>query len=272
MTREIVVGYDGSPGSERALRWAIREAGARDAALAACLTWMPDPLAPQDEAVASKQAMEILASGLRHAQGCLGPERVRQVVAQGLPAQVLRDCSATAEMVVVGSHARMAPTGASIGSVAWRLASSSLGPVVVVRGRLRPPNSAPGPIVIGVDGSAACQAAIPFAFQEAALHQVPLIAVCATADAIGSLGGVHRLAETFNSVMTEQEKEHPDVTVVRKISPASPRTALLAAAADAQLVVLGPRGRGGLPGMNLGSVAHVVLLHAPCSVAVVHSS
>jgi nucleotide-binding universal stress UspA family protein len=272
MTREIVVGYDGSPGSDRALRWAVEEAMVRGTVLTACLAWAPDPLAPQDEALARKQGEEILASGLRHAQARLGPERVRQVMARGLPVQVLRDRSATAEMLVVSCHAGGAPAEAPIGSVAWRLASSARGPVVVVRGPWRAPNRSPGPVVVGVDGSAACRAAIPFAFAEAALRDVPLLAVCATADAIGVLGGAHRLAETFDALMAEQEKEHPDVTVVRQVSPGPPRTALLTAAAGAQLVVVGPRGLGGVPGMSLGSVAHVVLLHAPCSVAIVHSS
>ena len=269
MTREIVVGYDGSPGSEQALRWAVREAGDRGTSLTACLAWARDPLAPREETAAEQQGAELLARGLRYAVTRLGPGRVRQVVVHGSAAQVLRDCSAAAEMVVVSSVGHGEPSGAPIGSVAWRLANSSNVPVVVVRGPWRPPNSAPGPVVLGVDGSAACRAAIPFAFEEAALRAVPLLAVCATADAIGTLSGVHRLEETFDAAMTEQEKERPDVTVVRQVSPGPPRTVLLTAVADAQLVVVGNRGRGGLPGMSLGPVAHVVLLHAPCPVAVV---
>jgi len=269
MTREIVVGYDGSPGSEQALRWAIREASDRGTSLTACLAWARDPLAPQDETAADQRAAALLANGLRYAVARLGPGRVRHDVVHGPAVKVLCDCSAAAEMVVVSSVGRGEPPGAPIGSVAWRLACSSQVPVVVVRGPWRPPNSPPGPVVIGMDGSAACQAAVPFAFEEAALRAVPLLAVCATADAIGTLGGVRQLEESFDAVMTEQEKEHPDVTAVRQVSPGPPRTVLLTAAAGAQLIVVGNRGRGGLPGMSLGSVAHAVLLHAACPVAVV---
>jgi nucleotide-binding universal stress UspA family protein len=44
------------------------------------------------------------------------------------------------------------------------------------------------------------------------------------------------------------------------------------AAADAQLVVVGARGRDGLDQMTLGSVAQAVLQHAPCPVGVVRQA
>jgi nucleotide-binding universal stress UspA family protein len=66
------------------------------------------------------------------------------------------------------------------------------------------------------------------------------------------------------------EKEHPDVTVLRQVAQGSPRDALLAAAHEAQLLVVGCRGRGGVRGMNLGSVAQALLHYAPCPVAVIH--
>ena len=39
MTDGIIVGYDGSAGSDEALRWAAREAWARGIALTICLAW-----------------------------------------------------------------------------------------------------------------------------------------------------------------------------------------------------------------------------------------
>jgi len=57
--------------------------------------------------------------------------------------------------------------------------------------------------------------------------------------------------------------------VWHRVLPGTPRSALLAAAAEAQLLVVGARGRGGFDEMSLGSIAHAVLQYAPCPVAVV---
>ena len=64
-------------------------------------------------------------------------------------------------------------------------------------------------------------------------------------------------------------EEHPEVRVDRQVLPGTPRAALLGAAADAQLLVVGARGRGGFDEMSLGSIAQAVLLYAPGPVAVV---
>jgi nucleotide-binding universal stress UspA family protein len=123
--------------------------------------------------------------------------------------------------------------------------------------------------VAGVDGSAAGRAAIVFALEEAALRGVPLLAVCALTDAPGRLGEIRRIREDFENLMTDEAKAHPEVSVWHRVLPGTPRSALLAAAAEAQLLVVGARGRGGFDEMSLGSIAHAVLQYAPCPVAVV---
>ena len=276
MTYGIVAGYDGSPGSGDALRWAAREAKARGTALTVCLAWMPDHMALPTESdlcdLARQHGQEILARGLPYAESVLGPGRVRAELAGGSAARVLCEHSRTADMVVVGCRGHSELPGLLLGSVSWQVAGHACGRVVVVRGGWRPANQAPGPVVVGADGSEVAQAAVAFAFEEAALRDVPLVAVCALTDAPGRFGERQQVEEDFEYLMAREAKEHPEVTVVRRLLAGTPRAALLAASADAQLLVVGSRGRGGLKGMCLGSVAQAVLHHAPCPVGVVQSA
>ena len=187
MNSGIVAGYDGSPGSGLALCWAAKEAKARGTTLTVCLAWTPDHMTlPTESALcdlARQHGKEILARGLPYAESVLGPGRVAAALVGGSAAQALCERSRTAEMVVVGSHGHSELPGLLLGSVSWQVAGHASGRVVVVRGEWQPPNQPPGPVVVGADGSPGSQAAIEFAFEEAVLHDVPLVAVCALADA-----------------------------------------------------------------------------------------
>jgi nucleotide-binding universal stress UspA family protein len=272
----IVAGYDGSPGAAQALRWAAREAWARGTTLTVCLAWTPDHMELPTESglydLARQHGQETLTRGLPYAESLLGPGRVHPDLAAGPAAQVLCERSRAAEMVVVGGRGHGELPGVRLGSASWQVAGHASGPVVVVRGAWRAANRVPGPIVLGADGSPAGLAAITFAFEEATLRDVPLVAVCALSDAPGRLGGNRQLEEEFDHALAVAEKEHPEVSVVRQVEPGTPRAALLAAAVDAQLLVVGARGRGGFDEMSLGSIAEAMLLYAPGPVAVVRQA
>jgi nucleotide-binding universal stress UspA family protein len=272
----IVAGYDGSSVSGHALHWAAREARARGTTLTVCLAWTPTHIALHRESALSElarlQGKEILALGLPYAEPALGSRHIATELADGSAARVLCERSGGAEMVVVGCRGNTELPGLLLGSVAWQVAGYATGRVVVVRGQWRPVNHAPGPVVAGVDGCPASLAALAFAFEEAALRDVPLVAVCALADAAGRLGEAHLIEADFGRAMAGQQEMHPEVTVVRKLVAGAPRTSLLTEADGAQLLVVGSRGRGGLDGMALGSVAQAVLHHAPCPVGIAHPS
>ena len=271
-----MAGYDGSPGAALALRWAAREASARGTELTVSLAWTPDHMELPTETdlcdLARQHCREILARGLPYAESVLGPGRIRADLAAGSAARVLCERSRDADMVVVGSHGHGELPGWRLGSVPWQVAGHASGRVVVVRGAWRPANRAPGPVVLGADGSAAGQAAITFAFEEAALRDVPLVTVCALTDAPGRFGGGRQLEEDFDYLVAVKAKEHPEVSVVRQVLAGAPRAALLTASANAQLLVVGARGRGGLEQMSLGSIAQAVLQYAPCPVGVVRQA
>ena len=195
---------------------------------------------------------------------------------EGFPTPALQAESADAALVVLGDRGLGGFTGLLLGSVAVSLAAHAACPVVVVRG----PEfdaSAPRvePVVVGVDGSPASEAA--FAFAAAALHAVPLVAVHAWCDLVVDPTVAPLLDDALESdereVLAERlagwSQEYLDVDVRRLVVRDRPARALVQESASAQLVVVGSRGRGGLAGMLLGLVSHALLHHAHCPVAVV---
>jgi nucleotide-binding universal stress UspA family protein len=266
----VLVGYDGSSSSRDAVDWAARAAREHGAVLTVCHAWAPGyagpPLEPEHDDPARASAQWILSTAIRNPD----PAEVQQVLVEGSAAGVLCEQSADASVLVVGSRGLGGLSGLMLGSVSLQTAAFAQSPVVVVRGRWRPTGCCvPGHIVAGIDGSDASADVLDFAGTEAALRHVPLTAVCALADAAGELAMAERIGEDFERIVTKWEKDHPEVELYRQITSKSARAALLDAAYDAQLLVLGRRGRGGLPHMMLGSVTQILLSHTPCPVAVV---
>ena len=272
----VLVGYDGSPDSERALRWAAREARWRGSVLTVCHACAPGQAeAAAGDGRASDHLQpagdQNLAKALRFAQELMGPGQARPLLAVGPAAHVLCEHSADADMVVVGQRGRGGLPGSLLGSTGQQVCAHARGRVVVVRGHWHPAAGyVPGPVVVGADGSAGSRAAITFAAEEAVLAAVPLLAVCALADSPGSLGGAGRMQEAFDRDVARWEKQYPELTILRQVTFGPPRTALLEATSGAQLLVVGSRGWGGLKGMLLGSVSQAMLHHARCPVGVVH--
>lgn len=136
-------------------------------------------------------------------------------------------------------------------------------------------------IVVGVDGSESSQLALVWAAREARLHNAALQVVTAYRFPLafsGTGAGAsiaapeeQREAEAIQRQMLDAAAADLDgVEVSLHVAGGEgPGHAVVAAAAQADLLVVGSRGRGGVSGFTVGSVSHYCVSHAPCPVVVV---
>lgn len=135
-------------------------------------------------------------------------------------------------------------------------------------------------IVVGVDGSRTGLEAAGWAAREAHLRGSTLRVVHAMAAWASEPVESGRLAEVgrwmreggttvLAAGVDRARHEAPDLTVDSALLPGDPREALIVAAREAELLVVGNHGLGGFRGLLLGSVAYGVAGHAPSHVAVV---
>jgi nucleotide-binding universal stress UspA family protein len=118
---------------------------------------------------------------------------------------------------------------------------------------------------VGVDGSPPSTAALAWAVDEARLRSARLVVVHAhlRPDVEDARAALDAAVDTVGIA---------GVPADRLVVGDRPAPAILAAAASADLVVLGSRGHGAFTGMLLGSVSHHVSHHAPCPVVVVRDA
>jgi len=134
-------------------------------------------------------------------------------------------------------------------------------------------------IVVGVDGSPAAQRALRWAAAEAERTGASLRLVSAWMFpmALGyafttTVDDVRRSAQdAIDRAKALVADVAPGVPVSGETIEQAPAPALVAAAAaaGAQLLVVGSRGLGGFQGLLMGSVSQYCTRHAPCSVVVV---
>jgi nucleotide-binding universal stress UspA family protein len=284
-TRSVVVGVDGSDDSDAALRWAVDEARRRRAPL--CVVHAMDQrhsdafVRANPEFVAEERhaAEQVLTTAVEHA-GARAPElELRSVLDPGTPAVALLGRAAAAGLVVVGSRGRGGFAGLLLGSTSLQVAMHAPGPVVVLRhGTVDEPGAPVGRVVVGTDGSPRSGQAVEFAFLQAQERGVGLIAVhgrpspAIYVDMPSS--EKWKLAEkqdraSLSEFLAPWRRRYSTVDVVEKCVLGNASAALVDESADADLLVVGSRGRGGFSGLVLGSVSHACLHHAHCPVAVV---
>ncbi len=285
----VIVGVDGSPSSIGAVETAAREARLRGVGLRIVHAFGPVPAYPTLDAPPGNPADHLLEPKAREAlagaeeRACaIAPDiRITRSVVAGDALEVLETESRSASLAVVGSRGMGRFAGLLVGSTAVHLAAHGRCPLMVVRGRPDPA----GAVVLAVDGSEAGEAAVEFAFAEAAMRRAPLVAVHVWNT--WSEGAYEGPGDPLTAVVADAEhireaeqhlldetvagwqKAHPQVVVERRLVRSRIRPALIDASRGAQLMVTGARGRGGFTGLLLGSVSQALLHHAHCPVTIV---
>jgi nucleotide-binding universal stress UspA family protein len=133
----VVVGVDGSPTSQAAIRFAFQAASLRDVPLVAVHAWSDLPVTTVWELTTAWQAIqelesEVLSQRLAETQARYPGVHVEQVVVRDRPAHVLLDHAKSAQLVVVGSRGRGGFRGLLLGSTSQALIHHAACPVAVV--------------------------------------------------------------------------------------------------------------------------------------------
>jgi nucleotide-binding universal stress UspA family protein len=282
----VIAATDGSAGSLQAVEWAAREATLRGEPLRiVSVPAMPPRMSPDPdhrETVAGiihhAAELALATAGQRVAE--LEPGLVVSTqILPGAPVQALLDIGAGASMLVVGSRGAGGFSSMVLGSVGRYLATHARCPVVVAREETMAVHRN---VVVGISDPDRSDAALEFAFREAALRKARLLAVHAVSWSLPPMISVGKLApgqraaveamqnqpelvKQLDGVVALWRHKIPDVEASWEVVHTHPARVLAGASARADLVVLGrPTG-----GIVAGSVTHAVLGHAHGPVAIV---
>ena len=136
-------------------------------------------------------------------------------------------------------------------------------------------------IVVGVDGSPTSKQALRWALAEARCHDSTVRVVTAASFPYSAgeiahqaaLSAAEPLEQAAHTLQDDAVQAVGDATngvsIQRLVVQGPAAAALLDAARDADLLVVGSRGRGGFVGLLLGSVSQQCVQHATCPVVVV---
>ena len=285
----IVVGIDGSANSDAALEWAVAEATGRKLRL--------HIFSAGNQQLLAGSAMYIdplLDASLRREALIVVDKRVAAASARARRLSPLLDIttssavdgaasglvalSAKADSIVLGRSGHGSVVGTVIGSVAMQVVGHAHCAVVLVHTSTDETLGARG-VVVGIDGSSGSQLALDYAFQQASWRGVPLRVVHAW-EAIMGFGVTQAIRDdqfeqerlTLSETMVGWSEKYPEVEVLTSQPKDGPAVLTLTeAAANAELLVVGSRGRGGFRSLLLGSVSQGVVTHAACTVAVIRA-
>lgn len=295
--KKIIVGYDGSAESNAAVHWAAVVSQRRGLPLVVASAAGIDPGSMQ-----VREAAALAEEGARRARASADVEVSAESPGAGAVATLV-GMSENAELIVMGNRGRGRLRGALLGSAAFSVAIHANCPVAITRDTVRGLPSEELPIVVGTDGSRASAAAVEEAARLASETGATLKIVVAydapsntpwlvahypdevkegpdanvwerqvfdpDLDGTSQERRQQEAASIAHSAADHAKDRFPNVDIELVAISGRPERAIVEAAADASLIVVGARGRGDFASLLLGSVSRDVIQHADCTVYVV---
>lgn len=291
----ILVCVDGSAAALGAVRWAARDAALRSAPLT--LVHISDAPLPEWFEVAAlaggrqwheQRARDFIESAIRIAEevtdGC-GPVQIDSKVFNSATVPTLVGLSAEVQTVVVGYRGLGGVLARGcLGSVSSALVYHAHCPVAVIHDeQTMTGNVARAPVLVGIDGSPASEAATAIAFEEASRRGVGLMALHAWIDPWVSGYRASSQDYKWDAQLSEEEESlaerlagwherYPDVAIRRAVEIGDPARCLIGASQQAQLLVVGSHGCSWFRGKLLGSVGAAAVSGAKIPVIVARQS
>ncbi|ALO92374.1 Stress-inducible protein [Streptomyces hygroscopicus subsp. limoneus] len=270
MTIPLVVGIDGSEASLEAVDWAADEAARHGV-----------PLHLVHAAAPEEHTSDLVTAATDRAGKGAPTVRLSSEVLYEDPASALVGEGRNAFALVLGSRGLGDLAGMLLGSVSLAVAARADCPVIVVRGGAEHRGARFGSVVVGIEDGEGSGTAVQFAFREAHVRRCRLVAVHAWCPPPGAppepppaseyaFETHHRPpAQVLDDALRAPAAQCWNAPVSRRVVEGPARQALLEAASNADLLVVGARRRLGHPGLQLGLINHALLHHAPCPIAVV---
>ncbi|MFK4104294.1 universal stress protein [Streptomyces sp. NPDC019531] len=295
MLNPVVAGLDGSRESLAAAGWAAREALRRGLPLRLVHAreglpeeeteaTLPELRAPQDE------ARRVLRGAGDRLNECYPQVHIAAEQVRLPPGPALLAESDNAELLVIGSQGLGRVEGLLAGSVAMATVAHAAGPVVLVRAddtaeREHVPDGSGKPsartpyrdVAVAVDVGRPCDAVLEFAFRAAQLRGAPLRVVHVWHVPFGrgipdaeERGLIRENAEReFAVLLVPWRDKFPGVFVRDALYEGRAAQVLVKAAGGAGLLVAGRRRRRAAVGSHTGPVAHALIHHVTCPIAVI---
>ncbi|EXU64044.1 stress-inducible protein [Streptomyces sp. PRh5] len=282
MEQVVTVGLDGSAESLAAARWVADEAERRELALRLTHAWiLLSPPTPGSPAADEQNywAQRIVYEAHTELSGLHPRLTIMEDLVPDEAETALLDAAARSRMLVLGSRGLDRVASFFLGDIGLQVVGRAERTVVLVRGD-RAAEERRRHVVVGLSLHGPQDNLLEFAYVTAFTRGVPLHAVHGRKP--GPVYNTARGAETdvvrdlaeqarqeLAEVLRPWREKFPRVSVIDEFRLESPAQAVVQAAADSDLLMVGRRKHPPTLGPRLGPVVQTAVHHAACPVAVV---